>query len=168
MQVTFKGNPITLEGPNTIQAGQMLPDFTLLDSGLAEMKPAQMQGKVTLMNIVPSLDTPVCQIQSKQFYERLKSMPVQMATISMDLPFAQKRFCGAEGLEMMTLSDHREASFGKAMGLLLPNLRLLTRAVVICDAQGKVSYVEIVPEVTNEPNYDNAMKALEALVAAKV
>jgi thiol peroxidase len=96
-------------------------------------------------------------------------MPVQLVTVSMDLPFAQKRFCGAESMEsMMTLSDHRDANFGEAYGLLLPALRLLTRAVIIIDAQGNIAYSEVVPEVTSEPNYDAAMRAIEAVVSARV
>ncbi|MFM7468447.1 MAG: thiol peroxidase [Vampirovibrionales bacterium] len=167
-QVTFKGNTMTLQG-QTIQQGQQAPQFQLLNQGLETITLDTFRGQVTMLNVVPSLDTPVCQIQSRQFFQRLQNMPVQLVTVSMDLPFAQKRFCGAEGMEtMMTLSDHRNANFGEAYGLLLPDLRLLTRAVVIIDAQGAIAYCEVVPEVTSEPNYDAAMQALEALTAARV
>jgi thiol peroxidase len=165
--VTFKGNQIKLEG-TTVKANQAAPQFELLNSNLENVTLANFKGKTILLNVVPSLDTPVCATQSKTFYSKLKNMPVEMVTISMDLPFAQKRFCGAEDIQLHTLSDHREANFGKHYGLLLPSLRLLTRAVIIIDANQQVKYVEVVPEVTNEPNYDAALKALEQIVTAKV
>jgi thiol peroxidase len=167
-QVTFKGNVMNLQG-QTIQQGQQAPNFQLLNQALEAVTIENFRGKVTMLNVVPSLDTPVCQIQSRQFFQRLQNMPVQLVTVSMDLPFAQKRFCGAESMEsMMTLSDHRDANFGEAYGLLLPALRLLTRAVIIIDAQGNIAYSEVVPEVTSEPNYDAAMRAIEAVVSARV
>jgi thiol peroxidase len=165
--VTFKGNPIELQG-TTVQANQAAPQFELLNGSLEAVTLANFKGKTVLLNVVPSLDTPVCAIQSKTFYSKLQNMPVEMVTVSMDLPFAQKRFCGSEDIAMQTLSDHREANFANNYGLLLPNLRLLTRAVIIIDANQQVKYVEVVPEVTNEPNYEAAMKALEQVVTAKV
>lgn len=165
--VTFKGNTIELQG-STVQANQAAPAFEVLNSSLEAITLENFKGKTVLFNIVPSLDTPVCAIQSKTFYAKLQNLPVELVTISMDLPFAQKRFCGAENINMQTLSDHREANFGNNYGLLLPNLRLLTRAVLVLNAAGQISYVEIVPEVTNEPNYEAALKAVEAAVSATV
>jgi thioredoxin-dependent peroxiredoxin len=159
MQVTFKGNPLNLEG-NQVQVGQAAPDFKVLNSSLGEVGLAQLEGNHILLNIVPSLDTPVCAKQSKEFYNSLKGKPVKLVTISMDLPFAQARFCGAEDLQIEALSDHRDASFGRAYGLLIKELRLLSRAVIVLDKDKKVQYIEIVPEVTSEPNYEAALKAL--------
>jgi thioredoxin-dependent peroxiredoxin len=169
MKVTFKGNPIELEGSTTVQANQAAPAFNVLNSALENVTLEQFKGETVLFNIVPSLDTPVCAIQSRTFYQRIGNMPVKVVTVSMDLPFAQKRFCGAENLDnMITLSDHRNADLGRNWGLLLPNLRLLTRAVVVMDANQQIRYVEVVPEVTNEPNYDAALKALEEAASARV
>ncbi|MDJ0626475.1 MAG: thiol peroxidase [Candidatus Caenarcaniphilales bacterium] len=159
MQVTFKGNPLNLEG-NQPQVGQTAPDFQALNSSLEAVNLSQLGNETILLNIVPSLDTPVCAKQSKEFYSALKDKPVKLVTVSMDLPFAQARFCGAENVEIQTLSDHKDASFGKAYGLLIKELRLLSRAVIIIDKDKKVQYIEIVPEVTSEPNYEAALKAL--------
>jgi thioredoxin-dependent peroxiredoxin len=165
--VTFKGNTMNLQG-NTVCANQQAPSFELLNSSLQPITLSHFAGKTVLFNVVPSLDTPVCQIQSKTFYQRLAGMPVELVTISMDLPFAQARFCGAENITMQTLSDHKSASFGQNYGLLLPDLRLLTRAVILVNAQGNICYCEVVPEVTSEPNYDAAIAAVEATVSANV
>ncbi|MFM7389361.1 MAG: thiol peroxidase [Vampirovibrionales bacterium] len=163
--VTFKGNTIELAG-QAPKVGQAAPNFELLNNGLQPVTLADFAGKNVLLNIVPSLDTPVCQIQSKTFYVKLQQSPVSLVTVSMDLPFAQARFCGAENLDaMQSLSDHRTGAFGEAFGVLIPSLQLLSRAVVLIDAQGVVQYVEVVDEVTQEPNYDACMKAIEALVA---
>jgi thioredoxin-dependent peroxiredoxin len=167
MQVTFKGNPMTLQG-QTIQANQQAPEFQLINASLEAVTLEQFRGQVTLFNIVPSLDTPVCQIQSRTFFQRLANMPVKFVTVSRDLPFAQKRFCGAESLEMTTLSDYRQGAFGQAWGLTIQELQLLARAVVIVDQNLQIRYVEVVSEVTNEPNYDAAMQALQQLTAAAV
>ena len=165
-QVTFKGNAIDLQG-SEIHVGQTAPNFELLNSKLEAVTLNHYAGKTIFLNIVPSLDTPVCQIQSRHFYQKLSGKSnVEFITVSVDLPFAQARFCGAENIEATTLSDHRDLNFGQAYGLILPNLRLLTRAVIIIDAQGKIAYSEIVPEVTNEPNYDAALNALEQALSA--
>ncbi len=161
MQVTFKGNPLNLEG-NQVQVGQNAPDFKVLNSSLGEVSLSQLGNEVVLLNVVPSLDTPVCAKQSKEFYNALSGKPVKLVTVSMDLPFAQARFCGAENVQMETLSDHREGSFGRAYGLLIKELRLLSRAVIVIDQNKKVQYIEVVPEVTSEPNYEAALKALNA------
>jgi len=161
MQVTFKGNPLNLEG-NQAKVGQAAPDFKALNSSLQEITLSQLGNEVILLNVVPSLDTPVCAKQSKEFYNALKGKNVKLVTVSMDLPFAQARFCGAENVEILTLSDHRDGSFGKAYGLLIKELRLLSRAVIVIDKDKKVQYIEVVPEVTSEPNYEAALKAVGA------
>lgn len=167
MQVTFKGNSLNLEG-NQVKVGDNAPDFKLLNSSLQEISLSQLgNGETILLNIVPSLDTPVCAKQSKEFYNAIQNKPIKLVTISMDLPFAQARFCGAENIQMETLSDHREASFGRSYGLLIKELRLLTRSVVVIDQNKKVQYIEIVPEVTSEPNYEAALKALNSSAVVK-
>ncbi len=167
--VTFKGNPKTLVGPQ-LKAGDKAPDFTCLNSGLEEITLAKTPAKARLFSVVPSLDTPVCSHQTKKFEEILASFKDQLAcfTISLDLPFAQKRFCSAENISnMQTLSDVHNHSFGQNYGVLLEGLplSLLTRAVFVVDKSGKISYVEYVPEVTSYPDYDKAVAAIKAAIA---
>ena len=165
--VTFKGNPITLVGPE-IKAGDQAPDFKVLGKGLSEVTLTSSKGKTRLMSVLPSVDTPICELQTKRFNEEASKLPesVEVITISMDLPFAQGRFCGAENLEkIQCLSDHRDASFGEAYGVLIKELRLLTRAIFIIGADDKVQYVEYVKEVTEHPDYDKALNALKAATA---
>jgi thiol peroxidase len=160
--VTFKGNPMTLVGP-ALKAGDRAPDFTALGAGLAPVTLASSKGKVRLFSVVPSLDTPVCSIQTKKFNDAVAGLPasVQPYTVSCDLPFAQARFCGAEKIEkMVSLSDHRDVSFGTAYGVLIQELRLLTRSIFVVDAADRIAYVQIVPEITGEPNYDQALEAV--------
>jgi len=164
--VTFKGNPLTLVGPE-LKTGDQAPDFQLLKNDLSVITLAHSKGKVRLLNVVPSLDTPVCDIQTRRFNEEAPHFPshVQIYTVSCDLPFAQARWCGAAKVDRLTtLSDHRDASFGKAYGLLIKELRLLTRAVIIINEQDKISYIQIVKEVTNQPNYDEVLAALKQKV----
>ena len=163
--ITMKGNPMTLLGPG-LSAGDAAPDFAVIDQGLQAVNLASTSGKVRLFSVVPSLDTPVCSVQTKRFGEELSKLPdgVQVCTVSADLPFAQKRWCGAEGVEMTTLSDHRSLSFGEAYGVLIKELRILARAIFVVDAADKVTYVEIVPEIASEPNYDAALKAVQDAV----
>jgi thiol peroxidase len=160
--VTFKGTPMTLVGPQ-LKAGDRAPDFSVIDSALQAVNLSSSKGKVRLFSVVPSLDTPVCSQQTKRFGDELKKLPpnVQVYTVSADLPFAQKRWCGAEGVEMTTLSDHRELTFGTNYGVLVKELKLLTRAIFVVDASDKISYVEIVPEITSHPNYDKAIEAVK-------
>ena len=163
--VTMKGNPLTLVGPE-IKAGVAAPDFTVLDNGLQPVSLSSFRGKVVVLSAVPSLDTPVCDAQTRRFNQEASALGenVVILTISMDLPFAQKRWCGAAGVDrVQTLSDHRDASFGQAFGLLIKELRLLARAVYVVDAEGKVAYGQIVGEVTQEPDYDAALDAVKAL-----
>jgi len=165
--VTFKGNPMTLAG-DEVQVGQPSPDFTLYsfgEGGLTKVTPAELKGKPTLLNVVPSLDTPVCSTQTKKFNEQLAGLAdkVNAVTVSMDTPFAQNRFCGAEGVEnLQSASDYMDHSFGKNYGVRIEELGLLSRSVFVLDADGKIQYAEIVPEVTNEPNYDAAVEALKS------
>ena len=158
--VTFQGGPLTLVGPE-LQVGDQAPDFNVIDGGLGAVTLASSAGKVRLISAVPSLDTPVCSDQTKRFAEALGGLPenVEVLTISADLPFAQGRWCGAEGVEMTTLSDHRELSFANAYGVLIKELQLLSRAIFVIDAEDKIAYLEIVSEVTDHPDYDAALAA---------
>ena len=162
--VTFKGGPLTLVGPE-IRVGSKAPEFQVLAQDLSPVTLASSQGKTRLISVVPSLDTPVCDTQTRRFNEEAAKLPsVEILTISMDLPFAQKRWCGAAGISRVTvLSDHKEASFGKAYGVLIKELRLLSRSIFIVDSAGTVRYVEYVPEVTSHPNYDAALAAVRSL-----
>ena len=164
--VTFRGNPLTLVGP-ALKAGDRAPDFVLLDQGLAPKTLADFAGKFKVISVTPSLDTPVCDLQIHWFNEDAAKQPKDVAVlnVSMDLPFAIKRFCATAGIDRaMALSDHREASFGTAYGVLMKELRLLARSVFIIDPENVIRYVQIVPEMTEEPDYEAALKALEALM----
>jgi len=163
--VKFKGGPVDLVGPE-VKAGDKAPDFKCLKV-LDAVTLADTPAKARLFSVVPSLDTPVCSLQTKKFEDGLKSLGDSVAsyTVSLDLPFAQKRFCGAEGISTMeTLSDVHDHSFGTNWGVLLAGLPLplLTRAVFVVDKTGTVTYAEYVPEVTSEPNYESALAALKA------
>lgn len=160
--VTFKGSPLTLVGPE-LKAGQMIPEATLTATDLSDVKISSFKGKTLIISTVPSLDTSVCSLQTKRFNEEAKKLgdQVNILTISMDLPFAQKRWCGAENAENIKVaSDYKGASFAKASGLLIKELHLLARSVMVVDKTGKITYVQIVPEVATEPNYDDVLNAL--------
>ncbi len=164
--ITFKGNPLTLIG-GEVKAGDQAPDFKVVAKDLSEVTLASTKGKTRLISVVPSLDTPVCELQTKRFNEEASKLPASVAvlTLSMDLPFAQGRFCTANNADKITvLSDHRDASFGKNYGVLIKELRLLTRAIFIIGADDKVQYVEYVKEVTSHPDYDKALNTLKAKV----
>jgi len=163
--VTFINNPVTLVGEE-VTVGSKAPDFKVVDNGLGEKTWKDFAGKKVLISVVPSLDTGVCDAQTRRFNEEAASFgdDVVVLTISMDLPFAQKRWCGANGIEnVITLSDHRDASFGEAYGVLMKELRLLARSIFIINEAGEVTYTEYVPEGTNHPDYDRALEALKAL-----
>ena len=162
--VTFKGNPLTLVGPE-VRVGSKAPEFEALAQDLSSVGPSRFKGKALLISVTPSLDTPVCDLQAKRFNEEAATLPnVQVVNVSMDLPFAQKRWCGASGVErIMTLSDHRDASFGLAYGTLIKELRLLARSVFVVDAGGTVRHAEYVPEVTSHPHYDAALEAVRSI-----
>ncbi|WP_288301158.1 thiol peroxidase [uncultured Veillonella sp.] len=162
--ITFVGNPMTLVGKE-VKVGDKAPDFTLLDNGLAVKTLKDYEGKVKIFSVVPSLDTGVCDAQTRWFNQNVTALSddVVVLTVSMDLPFAQKRWCGAAGVEnVVTLSDHKDASFGTNYGFLIEELRLLTRGIVVVDKNDKVTYVEYVPEVTNAVNFDAAVEAAKA------
>jgi len=160
--VTMKGAPLTLVGKE-IKPGDKAPDFEVLDNALAPVRLGAYQGKVIVLSSVPSLDTPVCDMETRRFNSEAAKLgdEVVVLTVSMDLPFAQKRWCGAAGVEQVTtLSDHKDAAFGLAYGVLIKELRLLARSVFVIDRQGVVRYVQLVKEVTHEPDYDDVLQAI--------
>ncbi len=166
--VTFKGAPLTLAG-NEVKVGSPAPDFTLhyYEGGIKELKLADLKGKATIISVVPSLDTPVCQIQTKTFNTQLGDLgdKVNALTVSLDLPFAQNRFCGAEGIKnLRNGSDYQDRNFGVSYGTLIEELKILSRAVFVLDKNGKVVYAQYVPEVASEPDYEPALAALKAAV----
>src|SRR6266568_7925680 len=149
------------------KVGEKAPAFRVVDNGMAAVTLADFQGKVKIISAVPSLDTPVCDMETRRFNQEAATLPDKVAvlTISMDLPFAQKRWCGAAGIDKVrTLSDYRERSFGLGYGVLIKELLLLTRAVFVVDAAGIIRYIQIVPEVTGEPDYAAAIAAAKALL----
>jgi thiol peroxidase len=159
--VTFKGAPLTLVGPE-LKVGAMAADVEMVGQDLAPVRLSQSRGKVRLISVVPSLDTPVCDAQTKRMNDEAAKLPhIEILAISMDLPFAQKRWCGATGTNRIkVVSDYKNASFGTGFGVLVKELRLLARAVFVLDGQGVVQYAEVVPEVTSHPNYDAALAAV--------
>ena len=164
--VTMKGNPITLIG-NELQVGDEAPDFVAIDNDLNPVSFDSFRGKVCIISSVPSLDTPVCDMETRRFNDEAGRLgdDVEILTISMDLPFAQKRWCGAAGVDkVQTLSDHRDAAFGQAYGVLIKGLRLLARAVFVVDKEGTIRYIELVKEIASEPDYDSVLTAVKDLV----
>lgn len=164
--VTFLGNPLTLTG-NVVKTGDKAPGFQVVDNDLGVKGLGDYQGKVIVLSAVPSLDTPVCDLETRHFNEEAAKLSddVVILTISMDLPFAQKRWCGAAGVtRVTTLSDHRDAAFGLAYGVLVKELRLLTRACFVIDKTGIVRHAQVVPEITHEPDYDAVLKAVQESV----
>jgi len=164
--ITFQGNPLTLLG-NEPKVGQKAPEFQCLDNGLAPVALSSFRGKVCILTSVPSLDTPVCDLETRRFNEEAANLggDVQVITLSMDLPFAQARWCGAAGVSRVkTLSDHRDAGYGLAYGVLIKELRLLTRAVFVVDKEGVLRYSQVVKEITKEPDYDAVLSAVKKLV----
>ncbi|XZE44734.1 thiol peroxidase [Pirellulaceae bacterium SH467] len=164
--VTFKGSPMTLLG-DELKAGSNAPEFTLhyFEGGLKTITLADLKGKPSILSIVPSLDTGTCQLQTKRFNTELAALgdKINAVTVSRDLPFAMNRFCGAEEIKSMKVgSDYQSGDFGLKFGLTIDELKLLARAVYVLDANGKVVYAEIVPEVAQEPNYGPALEALKA------
>ncbi|MFD0770598.1 thiol peroxidase [Bacillus sp. CGMCC 1.60114] len=161
--VTFKGNPITLVGTE-VKVGDQAPNFQVLANDLSKVNLETYKGAVKLISVVPSIDTGVCDAQTRRFNEDAAGIEnAKVLTISVDLPFAQKRWCAANGLEnVVTLSDHRDLSFGEAYGVVMKELRLLARAVFVVDSNDKVVYVEYVSEGTSHPNYEAALEAAKA------
>lgn len=169
--VTFKGSPLTLVGEE-LQVGAAAPDFDLAcygPGGMQHLRKADVLGKPTIVSVVPSLDTPVCQVQTKTFNQRLGALgdKVHALTVSLDLPFAMNRFCGAEQItSMKSGSDYMDRGFGTAWGVLIDELKILARAVFVLDAEGVVRYAQVVKEVAEEPDYDAAIGVLETLAKA--
>ena len=166
--VTFKGSPMTLLG-ESLKVGQNAPEFNLhySEGGLKSLTLDDLKGKPSLVSVVPSLDTKVCAIQTQRFQQDLADLGGQInaLTVSLDLPFAQGRFCGENEITMSTASDYQDRSLGLHWGLLIDELKLLARAVVVLDSDGKVVHVEVVPEVASEPDYDAALTALKSQLA---
>ena len=165
-EVTFKGNPIELVGPK-LKPGDKAPEFSCVGAGLEVVNLAATRGKARLFNVVPSLDTPVCNKQTRKFNEDLQALGDKVAayTVSLDLPFAQQRWCTEAKVEnLKSLSDVRDHSFGQNYGVLIQGLPipLLARAVVVVDPQDTIKYLEIVPEIAQEPNYEPALEALKS------
>ena len=163
--VTMRGNPLTLVG-NQVKVGDAAPDFVVIDNNLASVRFSSYRGKTCIISSVPSLDTPVCDTETRKFNGEASRLgpQISMLTISMDLPFAQKRWCGAAGVDrIQTLSDYRYASFGTAFGVLIKELRLLARAVFLVDQKGIIRYIQLVKEVTTEPDYQAIWDALKKM-----
>jgi thioredoxin-dependent peroxiredoxin len=162
--ITFQGQPLTLIGP-ALKVGNEAPHFTLTANDLSDLQCEMYHGKLLVISVVPSLDTPVCATQTRTFNQRATQLAsdVVILTVSMDLPFAQKRFCGAEGIQrVITASDYKHRAFGPAFGVLIKELGLLARAVFVLDRKGKVIHAEYVPEITKEPDYGAALAAVKA------
>ncbi len=164
--VTLKGNKVTLVG-SEVKVGQKAPDVELVANDLATVKLSTLlQGKIGIVASVPSLDTPVCDTETRRFNQEAAGLgqDVAIVTVSMDLPFAQARWCGAAGIQnLRTLSDYREAAFGTSYGVLIKELRLLARAIFVVDKQGTVRYIQLVKEIATEPDYQAALAAVKAL-----
>ena len=163
--VTLKGNPFTLAGA-AVKVGDQAPDATLKKGLLDNLKLSETRGKTRIFSVVPSLDTPVCALQTKRFFEEATKLPsTQIFTVSCDLPPAQARFCGAEKIDaekVTPLSDHKDLDFGQKWGTLIPDLRLECRAVFVVDGDDVVRYAEYVPEIADHPNYDAVLAAAKA------
>lgn len=164
--ITFKGNPFTLLGPE-LKMGDKAPDFSVVDNALTPVTLGSHAGKIRVISAVPSLDTPVCDTETRRFNQEAASLPanVVVLTVSLDLPFAQKRWCGAAGIDRVTtLSDYRDRSFGLHYGVLIKELLLLSRTVFVVDANDTIRYIQRVPEVTSEPDYGAVLSAVKALL----
>ena len=160
---TLKGNPLTLVGPE-LKAGDPAPDFEVVDKTLQPVTLQSTGESVRIFSVVPSLDTPVCDMQTKRFNEEAAKLPnIKIYNVSMDLPFAQSRWCGAFGVDnVKMLSDHRAGSFGSSYGTVIKELRIESRAIFVVDSQGKLAHVEYVKEVADHPNYEAALAAAKS------
>ena len=164
--ITLKGNAMTLLG-NPVKEGDKAPDSVLVGNDLSEVKLSSFAGKVLVLSSVPSLDTPVCDTETRRFSQEAGRLgdKINVVTVSTDLPFAQKRWCGAAGVKnVLTLSDHRDAAFGQDYGVLIKGLRLLARCIFVVDKSGVVRYVQLVKEVADEPDYDSVLAAVKKLL----
>jgi thiol peroxidase len=164
---TLRGNPLTLIGPE-LKVGDTAPDFNVVDNGLKPVTLKDTGNQVRIISVVPSLDTPVCDAQTKKFNEEVANLPgVDVLTVSMDLPFAQKRWCGAFGVDRVKmLSDHKDGSFGANYGTLIKELRIESRAIFVVDPQNRIRHAEYVKEVADHPNYEAALSAARSAGAA--
>jgi thiol peroxidase len=164
-KVTFKGAPMTLMGPE-LSVGEAAPDFTVIDQGLQPVKLSDLKGAAIVISAVPSLDTGVCHEQTVRFNKEAAGLGAKILTISMDLPFAQKRFCTDNAIEnLMVLSDYKDRMFATNYGLYIKELGLCARAVLVIDKAGKIAYQEIVPEIASHPDYDKALDAARKALA---
>ena len=164
--ITFQGNPLTLVGPE-LKTGEKAPDFRVVNNGLAPVTLADFKGKIKVLCAVPSLDTPVCDTETRRFNQEAASLPDKVAvlTISMDLPFAQGRWCGAAGIDRVTtLSDYQDRSFAAAYGVLIGELKLLARAIFVVDEADTIRYIQLVKEITDEPDYGAVLGAVKTLL----
>jgi thiol peroxidase len=165
-KITMKGNPLTLMGQE-LKIGDMAPDVVLANNDLEPVSLSSYGGKICIISSVPSLDTPVCDMETRRFNEEAGALgeDVAIITVSMDLPFAQKRWCGAAGVDkVITLSDYGDMAFGNAYGVLIKELKLLARSVFVLDRQGTIQYIQLVNEVTEEPNYQEILDAVAKLM----
>jgi thioredoxin-dependent peroxiredoxin len=161
--ITWKGNPVELKG-SEVKVGQKAPNFTLLANDMSPVTLESTGGKVRLISVIPSIDTGVCDAQTRKFNEEAAKLDnVSVLTVSVDLPFAQKRWCGSNGIEnVQTLSDYKDLSFANGYGVLMEHLRLLARAIFVIDSSDTITYVEYVGEGTDHPNYEAAIEAAKA------
>ena len=165
--VTMRGNPLTLVGPE-LKTGQKAPEFHAVGKGLAPVGLDQFKGKVKVISVIPSIDTPVCDAQTRRFNEEASKLgDVQILTVSMDLPFAQARWCGAAGVDKVTMvSDFKDHDFGAKYGVLMKETGLLARAVFVVDKNDNITHAEYVKEVANQPDYDATLNAARKAAAA--
>ncbi len=164
--ISFKGNPMTLLGPG-LAVGEQAPDFFVVDTSLSPVSLSTYSGKIKVISSVPSLDTPICDMETRRFNQEAASLPenVIVLTVSLDLPFAQKRWCGAAGIDRVTtLSDYQDRSFALSYGVLIKELKLLSRSIFVIDGNDKIRYIQHVPEVTTEPDYTAVLTAVKELL----
>jgi thiol peroxidase len=162
----FKGNPVTLLGP-ALKTGDRAPDFQVVNTSLSPVKLSDFQGKIKIISAVPSLDTPVCDAETRRFNQEAAKLPdnVVVLTVSLDLPFAQSRWCGAAGIDRVTLlSDYKDRSFASAYGVLIKELKLLSRSIFVVDSGDTIRYIQHVPEITAEPDYAAVISAAKGLL----
>jgi thiol peroxidase len=165
-KITFQGKKLTVEAPS-LKEGSTLPKFTLTAQDMSDLSSDSFKGKVLVLSVVPSLDTPTCSTQTKRFNQEASRLgdKIKLLTVSMDLPFAQKRWCGAEGVSnLQTGSDYKHRAFGSAFGCFIKEWGLLARAIFVANSKGVITYCEYVPEISSEPNYEEALKAVSSAV----
>ena len=165
MDITFGGDKVTLEGKE-IKVGDMAPSFKAVNKDLSDFNSEDLNGKIVVYSVAPSIDTPVCALQATTFNEEATKLSddVKIVTVTVDLPFAQERFCSVKGIDNADIvSDYRYKEFGQKFGFMMKELQLLARGVVIVDRDGKVAYIEYVPEVTDDVNFDKALEEVKKL-----